>query len=104
MKATDLLEKQHRDVADLFERIEKSKDAEKKSALFEELASNLAAHDAIEREIFYPACEEEMGVTDLLGESLVEHGVVEFSLYLADEARGGEEALALLADWLRVCV
>jgi len=47
----------------------------------------LAAHDAIEREIFYPACEKGMGMTDLLGEALVEHGVVEFSLYQADQAR-----------------
>jgi hemerythrin superfamily protein len=91
MKATELLEKQHKVVADLFEKIEKSKADEKKQALFEELAGNLAAHDTIEREIFYPACEDEMGITDLLGEALVEHGVVEFSLYLADEARGQDD-------------
>jgi hypothetical protein len=28
-----------------------------------------------------------MGMSDLLGEALVEHGVVEFSLYQADQAR-----------------
>jgi len=91
MKATALLKKQHNVVADLFKQIEKSKDAKKKKALFEELASNLAAHDTIEREIFYPAVEKEMGITDLLGEALVEHGVVEFSLYLADEALGEDD-------------
>ncbi len=91
MKATDLLQKQHKVVADLFEKIEKSKDDAKKKDLFEELASNLAAHDAIEREIFYPACETKMGITDLLGEALAEHGVVEFCLYLADEARGEDD-------------
>ena len=91
MKATDLLKSQHKDVADLFKRIEKSKKDEEKRELFEELASSLAAHDAIEREIFYPACEEKMGLTDLLNEAIVEHGVVEFSLYLADQALGDDD-------------
>jgi hemerythrin superfamily protein len=91
MKATDLLKAQHKDVADLFKSIENSKKDEEKLTLFEELASSLAAHDAIEREIFYPACEEQMGETDLLNEAVVEHGLVEFSLYLADQARGDED-------------
>ena len=91
MKATDLLKSQHKDVADLFKRIEKSKKTAEKRELFEELASSLAAHDAIEREIFYPACEAKMGLTDLLNEAIVEHGVVEFSLYLADQALGNDD-------------
>ncbi|HEY8946363.1 MAG TPA: hemerythrin domain-containing protein, partial [Polyangiaceae bacterium] len=86
MKATDLLKKQHREVRDLFKRIEKVSRNDVKRDLFEELAANLVGHDAIEREIFYPACEEELGMTDLLGEALAEHGVVEFCLYLADQA------------------
>jgi hemerythrin superfamily protein len=91
MKATDLLEKQHRTVEDLFKRIEKSRKEDEKGELFGELAHCIVAHDAIEREIFYPACEKEMGMTDLLGEALVEHGVVEFMLYLADEAQGDDD-------------
>jgi hemerythrin superfamily protein len=91
MKATELLKSQHREVEDLFERIEKAKKDAEKQALFEELAANLVAHDAIEREIFYPACEEKMGMDELLGEALVEHGVVEFGLYQADQAQGEED-------------
>ena len=91
MKATDLLKSQHREVESLFKRIEKAKQDEQKQELFEELASNLVAHDAIEREIFYPACEEEMGMDELLGEALVEHGVVEFSLYQADQSQGDDD-------------
>ena len=91
MKATELLKSQHREVESLFKRIEKAKAETQKRDLFEELAANLVAHDAIEREIFYPACEQEMGMTDLLGEALVEHGVVEFSLYQADQAQGEED-------------
>lgn len=88
MKATDLLKQQHDEVAKLFEAIEASDNDTEKRQLFLEVASKLAAHDAIERKIFYPACEEAMGLNDLLGEALVEHGVIEFSLYQGTEAVG----------------
>lgn len=90
MKATDLLKKQHQEVRDLFQKIEDTDDEGEKEAFFEELAANLVAHDAIEREIFYPACEEELGMDEMLGEALVEHGVVEFSLYRCDQNVGTE--------------
>jgi hypothetical protein len=84
MKATELLMKQHRLVEDLFEQFEEAEGAEQ-VGIFEKLAANLVAHDAIERELFYPACDEKLGKDDdILGESLVEHGVVEFCLFRAD--------------------
>jgi len=85
--ALDLLKAQHDEVKALFKRIEKASTRSAKIKFFDELAANLAAHDAIEREIFYPACEKALGMTDLLGEALVEHGVVEFSLFQADRAK-----------------
>jgi hemerythrin-like domain-containing protein len=88
MKATELLKNQHREVTRLFKAIEDSDDSADKKALFMELASNLVGHDGIERQIFYPACEEAMGLDDQLGEALVEHGVIEFGLYQANEALG----------------
>jgi hypothetical protein len=91
MKATELLKQHHKEVADLFERIESAEQASEKKALFEELAGKLAAHDGIEREIFYPACERKLtGDEDreMLGEALVEHGLVEFTLFNADRERG----------------
>lgn len=93
MKATDLLIKQHRAVEDLFEQFEDAEGADEKREIFEKLAANLVAHDAIERELFYPACEKELSDDDedVLHESLVEHGVVEFSLFRADENRNGED-------------
>lgn len=91
MKATSLLKAQHEEVASLFERMEQSKEDRQKRELFEELAGKLVGHDGIEREIFYPACKEALGMTELLGESMVEHGVIEFSLYLADQAQGKED-------------
>lgn len=88
MNAIELLKQQHREVEDLFEKIEETDAENEKARLFRELASKLVGHDGIEREIFYPACEEAMGLTDLLGEALVEHGIVEFGLYQADQAVG----------------
>jgi hemerythrin-like domain-containing protein len=91
MKATDLLKQQHDEVARLFKAIEAADDGADKKANFLELASNLVGHDGIEREIFYPACEEAMGLNDQLGEALVEHGVIEFALYQANEALGKDD-------------
>lgn len=92
MKATDFLKQQHTTVRELFEQIEKAGSREEKKALFQSLATNLVGHDAIERQIFYPACEKVMGMSPDLGEALVEHGVVEFSVYQADEALHGKNA------------
>jgi hemerythrin-like domain-containing protein len=89
--AIELLKSQHEEVKSLFKRIERATLRAQKTKLFDELARKLVGHDAIEREIFYPACEKGMGMTDLLGEALVEHGVVEFSLYQADQARQAKD-------------
>jgi hemerythrin superfamily protein len=91
MKASDLIEKQHRLVEDLFERFEQAQ-GQQKAQVFEEIAKNLVAHDAMEREIFYPACEEALGgEEDILGESLVEHGLVEFSIFRADKNKSSDD-------------
>jgi iron-sulfur cluster repair protein YtfE (RIC family) len=89
--AIELLKSQHEEVKALFKKIEKASARAQKTKLFEQLAGKLVGHDAIEREIFYPACEKGMGMTDLLGEALVEHGVVEFCLYQADQARQSKD-------------
>lgn len=92
MKATDLIENQHRTVEKLFSQFEKAKSDREKKNLFEQIAANLVAHDAIEREILYPACEKQMGKDeDILEESLVEHGLVEFCLFRADQHERSEE-------------
>lgn len=56
MKATELLEKQHREVEELFESLE-SDSAEGKADIVEELATNLAAHAVMEEELFYPVAK-----------------------------------------------
>jgi hypothetical protein len=86
MDAKTYLEQQHQEIRALFRRVERAKGPDK-NRFFEELGARLVGHDAIEREIFYPACERKMGMTEELGESLVEHGVVEFGLHRADISR-----------------
>jgi hemerythrin superfamily protein len=88
MNAIELLKQQHREVDELFARFEKSKRTNEKEKLFLEIAARLVAHDAIEREIFYPACEKVLGEDEHLMEGIAEHGLVEFSIFRADKARG----------------
>ena len=76
MKATSLLEKQHRKVEGIFKKLESKKgDA---PALLKELADDLAAHMAIEQELFYPAVRSIKA--DLVAESFEEHAVAELAL------------------------
>lgn len=91
MKATALLREQHAEVAELFEQVESAETEEEEVAIFERLAAKLTAHDAMERQVLYPQCMKKMGMNELLGEALVEHGVIEFSLYQAVDALGGED-------------
>jgi iron-sulfur cluster repair protein YtfE (RIC family) len=76
MKATALLETQHRKVEAIFEKLEGS--PRDPSRLLEELANHLAAHMAIEQEIFYPALREVD--EDMVLESFEEHALAEIAL------------------------
>jgi len=76
MKATDLLTQQHKKVKAIFKKLEKG--SGDSAALLEELANDLAAHMAIEHELFYPA------VVDLdeklINESFEEHALGEIAI------------------------
>ncbi len=76
MKATDLLSQQHRKVKAIFKKLENGRgDA---GALLLELANDLAAHMAIEHELFYPAVArlDEF----LINESFEEHALGEIAI------------------------
>jgi hypothetical protein len=72
MNAIELLESQHREVEDLFEKIENAKGAEAKERLFVQIADKLAVHAAIEEHQFYPAAKAKQ-TEDILLESAEEH-------------------------------
>lgn len=88
MNAVELLKHQHQEIDTLVEHFENAKRDDEKEAIFLDLAAHLVAHDAIEREIFYPACERALGETEPLMEGIAEHGLIEFSVFRADKARG----------------
>jgi len=76
MKATKLLEQQHRKVKATFAQIESTK--VDPTSLVRELANELAAHMAIEQQLFYPTVREIK--PDLVDESYEEHSVAELAL------------------------
>lgn len=82
MDPVKLLKKQHRQVESLFKQIEKSKTAEGRRQLMEQVARDLELHMKIEEEIFYPAVRElgSRKVEELVMESYEEHGVVKLVL------------------------
>ena len=69
-----LLKEQHREVESLFEEFEGLGEtaSRSKQQLFEDVADRLAAHAAIEEQLFYPACRAKE-TEDELRESLEEH-------------------------------
>jgi hypothetical protein len=76
MKATELLEKQHRKVEQLLNKLEAGR-ADPETTL-QELAQNLAGHMAIEQEIFYPAARA--AAPDVVAECYEEHAIAELAL------------------------
>src|SRR5712664_3491462 len=71
VNAIDLLKQQHKEVKDLFEKIEKA-GPDEKERLFDELADALAVHAAIEEQHFYPATKDAR-TEELLQEAVEEH-------------------------------
>ena len=70
--AIELLTHQHREVEELFDKLENAKGASQKGRLFTKLADSLAAHSKIEETIFYPAAFSE--ATEMqLREAVEEH-------------------------------
>lgn len=70
--ALELLRSQHQEVEELIAEIEKTTNSSKKAELFSKLADNLAAHAAVEEQLFYPAMVAKQ-TRELLVESTEEH-------------------------------
>lgn len=88
--ATDLLKKQHRKVEKTFSALEKANgDA---PALLESLANDLAAHMAIEHELFYPAAKEVD--EEMISEAFEEHAIAEIALKRLMAAEPGSEVFS----------
>jgi hemerythrin superfamily protein len=71
--ALALLRADHQLVQALFDKFEKTRAEERKSALAEQICNELTVHAQIEEEIFYPAAREAIRDEDLIHEATVEH-------------------------------
>jgi iron-sulfur cluster repair protein YtfE (RIC family) len=89
MKATKLLERQHRKVETIFKKLGSAKPVGA-AALVTELANDLAGHMVIEEEIFYPAAKPVK--VDLVLESYEEHGLAVHALNRLVEAAPEDES------------
>jgi hypothetical protein len=76
MKATALLEQQHRKVRTLFRKLESGRS--EPEPLLEQLANDLAAHMVIEHELFYPVAAEID--REQISESFEEHALAELAI------------------------
>ncbi len=72
MNAIKLLESQHDQVEELLKKAERTRNAETRQRLFQQIADALAVHATIEEKIFYPAVMAKATETILL-ESVEEH-------------------------------
>ena len=94
MNAIELLETQHRDVDDLFARLERGEGGEAaRQKLFDDLADMLAIHASIEELHFYPAVKA-ADTEEEVEHSLEEHVGVKRKLSLCMAAPLGSERFA----------
>jgi len=101
MKATELLQEQHRDLEALLEKLRTAGQGEERTVR-QELAAHLVAHTVIEEEHFYPAVHEILPEETL--EAMEEHGLadVELARLLASKLGDAtsEAKLAVLSEVL----
>ena len=83
--AVQLIKQDHKKVASLFQKYQKTKGAEAKRKIAEQAMEQLEIHSKLEEEIFYPAAKKEIEDSDLINEAVKEHGTVK---ELIEELRG----------------
>jgi len=99
VSAIDLLKQQHRDMEQLFERLQGSSGVER-IALLGELAENLTLHAALEEQFFYPFAREQ-GVGNIIDESFQDHAEVKQLLSQILQTKQTDAGLMQLISRLR---
>lgn len=77
MNAITLLTEDHRAMKKLLKELGETEGSKTREELFSRIQRDLAAHEAIEEEIFYPALRDHPRAKDIVLEAYVEHDVVE---------------------------
>jgi len=73
MSAIEFLERDHREVEELFEQFEDLNHGAQKLEIVRRICTALTVHTTLEEEIFYPAARAATKDNDLLDEAAVEH-------------------------------
>lgn len=76
LDATDLLQRDHRQVESWFHACESLSDEQQRAELIQKLCMALKVHMQIEEEIFYPRARAEIGEEGLIREAIQEHAEV----------------------------
>jgi hemerythrin superfamily protein len=93
MKATTLLRGQHKQVRDLFKKVENTESPDMRRRLLGRVEGELSAHTKIEEEIFYPAVRklETRKAEEMVNEAYEEHHVVDLVLNELPQVDPGDE-------------
>lgn len=92
MGLIDHLNQHHARARELFDALEDARGLSSIGEVFQQLGVLLVGHDSLERQLLYPGREVNSGVRASRG--LVEHNVIGFCLYQADQAiraKGSDE-------------
>lgn len=89
--ALALLRADHQLVQGLFDKFEKTRADDRKSALAKQICNELTVHAQIEEEIFYPAAREAIRDEDLIHEATVEHQSAKDLIEQIESGNPGEE-------------
>ncbi len=89
--ALTLLKADHVLVQDLFDRFERARTDDQKTALAEQICTELTIHAQIEEEIFYPAVRAAIDENDLMDEAEVEHAGAKDLIAQIMESKPGED-------------
>jgi hemerythrin superfamily protein len=89
--AIKLLEADHEEVTDLFNKFEKSTSNARKKEIVEKICSELTIHAKVEEKIFYPRVKEALEDSELIPEAIVEHATLKSLIsQIEDEEQDGE--------------
>ena len=91
VSAIDLLEEDHREVEDFFDKYEELEDSNDKEQLAVKICMALQVHTQLEEEIFYPAAREAIENPELIDEAIVEHASAKQLIGEIEKMKPGEE-------------
>jgi hemerythrin superfamily protein len=106
MDAFQILSKDHREVEQLFEQIEKTdnRGADSREQLFQKLKQELELHTEVEEKIFYPEMKKHDGTKELVGDALEEHGEVKQMLQEIGQLSAEDDQWSEMINELKMAV